>query len=274
MADLRAFIHRMQQAASEGRTARLVTPQAGKPAPVSIDFSKWGPVTRKKMTTLRRAIGAKMVESWTTVPHITQFDEADVTGLLELRKKYAAQYEKKGGHLTLTSFALKAVVATLKQHPSFNASIDENAGEIVSKNYYHIGIAVDTEQGLLVPVVRDVDKKSVLQLSIELSTLAERARQRKVTLEEMQGGTFTISNQGGIGSAHFTPIVNTPEVAILGMGRGVVKPVVREGKVVQRTVLPVALSYDHRIVDGANAARFMVDLVQALEDFTEADVRV
>jgi pyruvate dehydrogenase E2 component (dihydrolipoamide acetyltransferase) len=239
-----------------------------------VDFAKWGKVNRVKMTTLRRTIGIKMVESWTTVPHITQFDEADITSVLDLRKKYAAKYQKKKGHLTLTGFTLKAVVAALKKHPRFNASLDESSGEIVLKEYFHIGIAVDTEHGLIVPVIRDVDRKSLLQLSMELQDLADRTRQRKVGLEEMQGGTFTISNQGGIGSGQFTPIINTPEVAILGMGKGSVKPVVEKGKIVQRTMLPLGLSYDHRVNDGADAARFMVDLVAALEGYKEADVRL
>ena len=225
------------------------------------------------MTTLRRTISNKMAESWTTIPHVTQFDEADVTDLLKLRKKYSAAYEKKKAHLTLTSFALKAVVETLKKHPMFNASMDEASGEIVYKEYYHIGIAVDTEQGLIVPVIRDVDKKSMMQLSAELQQLAERTRQRKVSLEEMQGGTFTISNQGGIGSAQFTPIINKPEVAILGMGRGSEKLVIRKGKQTKRIMLPLGLSYDHRLIDGANAARFMVDLVAAFEQFSESQMR-
>jgi pyruvate dehydrogenase E2 component (dihydrolipoamide acetyltransferase) len=279
MADLRAYVQKVQQAALGGRSAAVpAAPPVGqhgpKPLPVSIDFSQWGPVTKQKMTTLRRSISRKMVESWSTVPHITQFDEVDVTDLLALRKKYAAKYEAKNAHLTLTSFALHAVVAALKKHPSFNASIDESAGEIVRKDYFHIGIAVDTEQGLIVPVLRNVDRKSVFQLSVELNEIAERARGRKVSLEEMQGGTFTISNQGGIGGAHFTPIVNTPEVAILGMGRSLVKPVVREGKVVQRTMMPLVLSYDHRVNDGANAARFIVDLVKEFESIKDADVRI
>jgi pyruvate dehydrogenase E2 component (dihydrolipoamide acetyltransferase) len=239
-----------------------------------VDFSRWGKVTSKKMSTLRRAISGKMSLSWTTIPHITQFDEADVTGILALRKKYAPMYEKKEAHLTLTAFALKAIVPVLKKYPVFNASLDEAGGAIVTKEYLHVGIAVDTEQGLIVPVLRDVDRKSMLDIAIELNQIAERTRQRKVSLEEMQGGSFTISNQGGIGSAHFTPIVNKPEVAILGLGRGVLKPVVRGGKIVQRTMLPLSLSYDHRIIDGADAARFMVDLVQAFETFKESDVRL
>ena len=275
MSDLRAYVTKIQQAALQGRPAQASAPAGARaPVPVSIDFSQWGPVTKQKMTTLRKSISRKMVESWTTVPHITQFDEVDVTDLLALRKTYASKYEEKKAHLTLTSFALRAVVAALKKHPSFNASIDEAAGEIVLKNYFHIGIAVDTEQGLIVPVLRNVDTKSIFQLSAELNELAERTRARKVSLEEMQGGTFTITNQGGIGGAHFTPIVNTPEVAILGMGRSVVKPVVKEGKVVERAMLPLVLSYDHRVNDGANAARFVVDLVKEFELIKDADVKI
>jgi pyruvate dehydrogenase E2 component (dihydrolipoamide acetyltransferase) len=279
MSDLRAYVQKIQRSALEGRApaaspAPPVALQSPKPAPVGIDFSQWGPVTKQKITTLRRSISRKMVESWTTVPHITQFDEVDVTELLALRKKYAPKYEAKKTHLTLTSFAIHAVVAALKKHPSFNASIDEAAGEIVFKDYFNIGIAVDTEQGLIVPVLRKADTKSVFQLSVELNEIAERTRGRKLSLEEMQGGTFTISNQGGIGSGHFTPIVNTPEVAILGMGRSLVKPVVREGKVLQRTMMPLVLSYDHRVNDGANAARFVVDLVKEFESIKEADVKI
>jgi pyruvate dehydrogenase E2 component (dihydrolipoamide acetyltransferase) len=282
MEDLRRYIQRLQQTAFQPQQKKAVpaggpagtpAPQQARPAPEPLDFSRWGEVKREKISTLRRAISTKMTQSWTTVPHVTQFDNADVTDLLKLRKKHAAAFEKKKARLTLTTFALKAVVQTLKNHPLFNASIDEATGEIVYKQYYHIGIAVDTEQGLIVPVIRDVDKKNMVQLSAELQELAERTRQRKVALEEMQGGTFTISNQGGIGSAHFTPIINTPEVAILGMGRGAEKLVLRKGKTAKRTLLPLGLSYDHRLIDGANAARFMVDLVSALENFNESELR-
>jgi pyruvate dehydrogenase E2 component (dihydrolipoamide acetyltransferase) len=273
MADLRNYIARLQAIAQQQAPAPAVQAQA-KPAPVSIDFSRWGKIEKKKMSQLRKAISAKMVESWTTVPHVTQFDNVDITDLLAVRKKYQKAYEKKNAHLTLTPFILKAVVETLKKHPMFNASIDEATGEIVYKHYYHIGIAVDTEQGLIVPVIRDVDKKSLLELSIELQELAERTRQRKVSLEEMQGGTFTISNQGGIGGAHFTPIINTPEVAILGIGRGSLQPVVLGKKIVQRMIVPLGLSYDHRLIDGANAARFITDFVQALQHFDEKAVKL
>jgi pyruvate dehydrogenase E2 component (dihydrolipoamide acetyltransferase) len=274
MADLRAYVQKLQQVAVESPVSAQMPSMLSKPVAPSIDFSRWGPIDRKKLTTLRKAIVAKMSESWATAPHVTQFDDVDVTAILQLRKKYTAAYEKKGAHLTLTSFALKAVVDTLKKHPNFNASLDEAAAELIMKGYFHIGIAVDTEQGLIVPVLRDVDKKSILELSIELRGLAEKTRERKITIEEMQGGTFTISNQGGIGSKHFTPIINVPEVAILGLGRGSAEAVVLEGKVQQRTILPLALSYDHRVNDGADAARFMVDLVGAFESISEADVRI
>ncbi len=204
-----------------------------------------------------------MGESWNAVPRVTQFDEADFTRLNELRKKFAAKYEKKGARLTLTPLVLKAVAETLKKHPLFNSSLDEAANEIVLKDYYHIGIAVDTEQGLIVPVIRDVDKKSILDLAKELEQVAAKARDRKISADELKGGTFTISNQGAIGGAHFTPIVNTPEVAILGLGRGAMKPVVRDEKVVIRMMTPLGLSYDHRVIDGGEAARFIVELVTA-----------
>jgi len=190
---------------------------------------------------------------------------------LELRKKYAAAYEKQGTRLTVTGFVLKAVVAALKKHPMFNSSLDETAQEVVLKAYYHLGIAVDTEAGLIVPVIRDVDKKSLLQLSKELEELAVKARDRKVSSDELKGGTFTISNQGGIGGAHFTPIINKPEVAILGIGKGILKPVVKNNVVEPRMMMPIAISYDHRVIDGGEAARLSVDLVQALENFADAD---
>jgi pyruvate dehydrogenase E2 component (dihydrolipoamide acetyltransferase) len=169
---------------------------------------------------------------------------------------------------------LKAVVAALKKHPIFNASLDEAAEEIVFKEYYHIGIAVDTEAGLIVPVIRDADKKDLLALSLELEELAKKARDRKVTADELKGGTFTISNQGGIGGAQFTPIVNRPEVAILGLGRGALKPVVVKDKIEPRMMLPLGLSYDHRVIDGGTAARFIVDLVDAIQNFNEKEVKL
>ena len=271
--DLRAYVQQLQRIAFEQRGGTTAVAPS-KPAPERIDFGHWGPYTRQPMSSLRKIIAQRMHESWASVPRVTQFDEADITNLGALRKKYAAKYEKKGGRLTLTPFLMKAVVAALKKHPAFNSSLDEATDEIVFKDYYHIGIAVDTEQGLIVPVIRDVDKKGLLELSKELADLAERTRQRKVGTDELKGGTFTISNQGGIGGSFFTPIVNKPEVAILGVGRGALKPVIRGAKIEKRMLLPLGLSYDHRVIDGATAARFIVEIVQALDQFKETEVKI
>jgi pyruvate dehydrogenase E2 component (dihydrolipoyllysine-residue acetyltransferase) len=272
-ADLRGYIVRLQKLAAAAKASGPAAKAPPVPAE-QIDFSKWGQVSRKPMSPLRKTISRRMVENWNSIPHVTQFDEVDITDLMELRKKFAPEYEKKGARLTLTSFALKAVAATLKKHPIFNSSIDEVANEIVQKEYYHIGLAVDTEQGLLVPVIRDVDKKSLFDLSKDVQEMADKARDRKVTLDEMKGGTFTISNQGGIGGAHFTPIVNKPEVAILGLGKGALKAVVKDKQILQRLMMPIGLSYDHRVIDGGTAARFTVDLIQAFSSFTESDLKL
>jgi pyruvate dehydrogenase E2 component (dihydrolipoamide acetyltransferase) len=275
--DVRAYIQRLQRLAQPKLPATAASAAAAAPvskAPERTDFSKWGPVEQRPISPLRQVIARRMSENWSTIPHVTQFDEADITALMALRKQYAPAYEQNGARLTLTSFALKVVVETLKRHPVFNSSLDEAAQEIVLKNYYHIGIAVDTEAGLIVPVIRDVDKKSLLALSVELEALAAKARERKVAAEELKGGTFTISNQGGIGGAHFTPIINKPEVAILGLGRGAKKPRVGENGIEPRLTLPIGLSYDHRVIDGGAAARFTVDLVDAFENFEEADVKL
>ncbi len=272
--DLRNYIQRLQRLATQPTPAELAALPAAKPVPEQIDFSKWGPVSRKPLSPLRQVIARRMAETWNAIPRVTQFDEADITNLMALQKKYAPAYEQKGARLTLTSFALKAVVQTLKKHPAFNSSLDEAAQEIVTKEYYHLGIAVDTEAGLIVPVLRDVDKKNMLELSKELEELATKARERKLSADEMKGGTFTISNQGGIGGGHFTPIVNRPEVAILGLGRGAMKAVVRESKIEPRLMLPLALSYDHRVIDGGMVARFTVDLVNTFENFKEEEVRL
>ena len=273
LADVRNYIQRLIASAAKGKPAGGAH-EVARPTAEQIDFSKWGPVSKKPLSPLRQVIARRMGESWNSVPRVTQFDEADFTRLNELRKKFAAKYEKKDARLTLTPLVLKAVAETLKKHPLFNSSLDEAANEIVIKEYYHIGIAVDTEQGLIVPVLCDVDKKSIFDLAKELEQLAAKARDRKISAEELKGGTFTISNQGAIGGAHFTPIVNTPEVAILGLGRGAMKPVARDGKVVIRMMAPMGLSYDHRVIDGGEAARFIVDLVAALQDFKEAAVKI
>ena len=277
LSDLRNYVQRLIASSARGRAGSPLPAGAHgvtRPTAESIDFSKWGAVSKKALSPLRQVIARRMGESWNAVPRVTQFDEADFTRLNELRKKFAAKYEKQGARLTLTPLVLKAVAEALKKHPLFNSSLDEAANEIVLKEYYHIGVAVDTEQGLIVPVIRDVDKKSILDLAKELEQAAAKARDRKISAEELKGGTFTISNQGAIGGAHFTPIVNVPEVAILGLGRGAMKPVVRDEKVVIRMMTPLGLSYDHRVINGGEAARFIVDLVAALQDFKENTVKI
>jgi pyruvate dehydrogenase E2 component (dihydrolipoamide acetyltransferase) len=270
-ADVRNYIHRLMAAAAK---AKGKPGAPAKPAAEPINFAQWGPVVKRPLTPLREVIARRMQESWNSVARVTQFDEADCTALNDLRKKFGAAYEAKGAKLTLTPLILKAVVSTLQKYPIFNSSLDEAANEIVVKEYYHLGIAVDTDQGLMVPVIRDADRKSVLDLAKELEQLAAKARERKISIEEMKGGTFTISNQGAIGGGHFTPIVNKPETAILGLGRGAMKPVVRGDKIEARMMTRMALSYDHRVIDGGSAARFMVDLVKAIESFDEQLVKI
>ena len=277
LADLRAYIQRLQQLAFQGSAAaQAPTPPVIAPASPAeaIDFAKWGPVSREKMSPLRRTVSRRMVESWTTIPKIDQFADADITALLALRKKYRAAYEKKGARLTLTSFLLLILGRALKKHPRANASVDDFALEIVYKDYCHIGIAVDTEGGLIVPVLRDVDKKDLLELAQELGAMTEKTRQRKIAIEELQGGSFTISNQGSLGGSHFTPIIYAPQVAILGVGQGQARPVALERKIAIRTMLPLCLAYDHRVLDGADAVRFLKDIVAGLENFDEADLKL
>ena len=270
--ELRNYIVRLERLATAKKAAKAGGP--GVAPAESVDFSAWGSIYKRPVTPLRKVIAQRMTESRLAIPEVTQFDEVDVTALNELRKKFAPEYEKQGAKLTITTFVLKAVAATLKKHPNFNSSLDELANEIVFKEYIHLGLAVDTEAGLLVPVIRDVDKKDLLQLSKDVAELAAKARDRKLGMEDMRGGTFTISNQGAIGGAHFTPIINRPEVAILGLGRSVLKPVVREGKIEARLMMPITVAYDHRVIDGGAAARFTVDLVAAFEQFNEASVKL
>lgn len=273
LADLRAYIQRLQQIAFHSATAPAPSTHEARSTPSeAVEFAKWGPVRREKLSALRRTVSRRMVESWTTIPKINQFADADITALLAVRKKHAAAYEKKGGHLTLTCFLLLVLGRMLKKHPRANSSLDEAAQEIVYKDYFHIGVAVDTEGGLIVPVLRDVDRKNLLELSLELHALTEKTRQRKVSIEELRGGTFTISNQGSIGGSHFTPIIYAPQVAILGVGQGQAKPVALDGKIGIRTILPLCLAYDHRVLDGGDAVRFLKDIVTGLESFDEADV--
>ncbi len=273
LGDLRAYVQKLQQLAFHGAAAAQATTPATTPTPASaeaIDFAKWGAIRREKMSPLRRTVSRRMMESWTTIPKINQFADADITALLALRKKHLAAYDKQGARLTLTSFLLAVLGRALKKHPRANASIDDSALEIVFKDYCHIGVAVDTEGGLIVPVLRDVDRKNILQLSQELHALTEKTRQRKIAIEDLQGGSFTISNQGSIGGSHFTPIVYAPQVAILGVGQGKPTPVARDGKIAIRTMLPLCLAYDHRVLDGADAVRFLMDVIAGLENFDEA----
>lgn len=277
LADLRAYIQRLQQLALERIPAARTLAPSTPPVTAStdqVDFAKWGPIRREKMSPLRRTVSRRMIESWTTVPKINQFGDADITALMALRKKYAATYQKKGAHLTLTAILLSVLGRALKKHPRANASIDGSGLEIVFKDYYHIGVAVDTEGGLIVPIVRDVDKKNLLQLSQELQATVEKTRQRKISVEELQGGTFTISNQGSIGSGHFTPIIYAPQVAILGVGQGQAKPVAIDSKIAVRMMLPLCLAYDHRVLDGADAVRFLKDIIAGLEGFGEAEIKL
>ena len=246
----------------------IITATAGTPgmaAPPLPDFSRWGAVERQKMSNIRRSTSEHLSQAWNSIPHVTQHDEADITHLEELRKQFGGKTEAAGGKLTVTAVALKVVASALRVFPQFAASIDPVANEIIYKKYCNIGVAVDTDRGLLVPVVRDVDRKNIVQLSVELSKLAAKARDRKLTLEEMDGGVFTITNLGGIGGTAFTPIVNLPEVAILGISRASMRPVYRDSQFEPRLMLPLSLSYDHRLIDGADAERFMRWVAEALE---------
>jgi pyruvate dehydrogenase E2 component (dihydrolipoamide acetyltransferase) len=242
---------------------------------VNQDFAVFGPVTSEPLTPLRKIISARMVENKVTLPHVTQFADADMSGIEALRAQFKADYEKAGSKLTPTPFLIKALVDTLKKYPKFNASLQEVAETLIIKHYYHIGIAVDTDAGLLVPVLRDADKKSLLQIAKELTEIAALARDRKLSPDSMKGGSFTVSNQGAIGGSHFTPIINKPEVAILGLGKTSLKPVVTaEGKIEARPILPLTISYDHRVIDGGSAARFTVDLIKAIETFPASAVKL
>ena len=245
-------------------TAPAAAPAAIEAAPLP-DFSRWGEVEREAMSNVRRATARHMARSWSTIPHVTNFDQADITELEKSRKRYAKKAEATGGKLTVTAIILKVVAAGLKRFPKFNASIDMTNLEIIYKKYYHIGVAVDTDRGLLVPVIRNVDQKNIIELSGELSQIAEKARNRKVGLEDLEGSTFTITNLGGIGGTNFAPIINPPDVAILGIARGKTEAVYSDGRFEPRLMLPLSLSYDHRLIDGADAARFLRWLAEALE---------
>ena len=230
------------------------------------DFSKYGDVERKAMSGVRRKTSEHLSFAWNTIPHVTQFDKADITGLEQARKKFRAEVEKAGGNLTVTAVAAKVLASALKVFPQFNASVDAAGEAVVYKKYVNVGIAVDTEFGLLVPVIRDADTKNLSQLSVEIQQLAEKAKARKLSLDEMSGGSMSITNLGGIGGTAFTPIVNWPEVAILGISRGIFEPVWNGKEFEPRQMLPLSLSYDHRLIDGADAIRFLRWVAEALEN--------
>ena len=247
-------------------TTAAAAPTAGHLAQPSLpDFAKWGKIERVSMRGVRRKTAQHLSEAWNTIPHVTQQDKADITELEQLRARFAPKAEEAGGKMTVTAIALKVVASAIKVFPQFNASIDMAKEEIVYKQYINIGVAVDTDRGLLVPVLRDVDKKNIVELAAELTQLSKKARDKKLTPDEMEGGTFTITNLGGIGGTGFSPIVNHPEVAILGLSRSSMEPVYINGKFEARLVLPLSLSYDHRLIDGADAARFLRWIAEAFE---------
>ena len=238
-------------------------------APPLPDFTKWGDVKREAMSNIRKKTAAHLSHCWTTIPHVTQFDKADITDLEKYRKEVSTKTLK----ITVTSFLLKVMALALKEFPQFNSSLDMESNEVITKSYCHIGVAIDTDRGLLVPVIRDVDKKSIIEITDELNEAAERARSKKTRLDELYGGCMTLTNLGGIGGTSFTPIVNWPEVAILGVSRGGWEPVYLDDQFTPRFKLPLSLSYDHRIIDGADAARFARWICNAIAQASTMDIK-
>ena len=239
---------------------------AAGPTPVLPDFSKWGPIERQPLPKIRQVIARNLTTAWTQIPHVTQFGSADVTDLEAFRQRNKAAAEALGAKLTPTVLVLKAIVTALKAFPQFNASLDSATNEVILKKYINLGIAVDTERGLLVPVIKDVDRKNIYELAAELGDIGEQTRTNKISPDDLQGGTFTITNLGSLGGSSFTPIVNHPEVAILGIGRGHQEAVVFDGRIEPRLMMPLCLSYDHRVVDGADAVRFVNKLIESLQN--------
>ena len=234
-----------------------------------VDFAKFGPIELKSLTRVRQISGANLHRNWVMIPHVTQFDEADITDLEALRKESNEHAKDNRAKLTLLAFLMKALIAPLKKFPEFNASLDNTVGgelSLIVKHYYHIGFAVDTAIGLVVPVIKDVDQKGIITIAEELAGLSVLAREGKLKPTDMQGASFTISSLGGIGGTAFTPIINAPEVAILGVSKATIKPVYRDRQFVPRLMLPMSLSYDHRVIDGASAARFTAHLSEVLTD--------
>jgi pyruvate dehydrogenase E2 component (dihydrolipoamide acetyltransferase) len=259
--DVKAYVKRVLSAGTAG-----TQPAAALPRVPVVDFAAFGPVERKPLSRIQKISGPRLHASWVNLPHVTQFDEADITDMELARAGLKSQATERGLKLTPLAFVIRACVLGLQQFPQFCASLDSDAGELVYKKYVHIGFAADTPNGLVVPVVRDADRKDVFELARDLAELSEKARAGKLSAAEMQGGCFTVSSLGGIGGTAFTPIINAPEVAILGVSRSSHKPVYRDGGFVPRLMLPLSLSYDHRVIDGAAAVRFTSFLANALND--------
>jgi pyruvate dehydrogenase E2 component (dihydrolipoamide acetyltransferase) len=256
--DVQAFV---KKALAQGGAGGLAVEEMPE-----IDFAQFGEIEVQPLTRINKLTGKVLHRNWVRIPHVTQFDEADITDLESFRKELNAEYQARGIKLTILSFLIKAVVSALKQFPRFNSSLDPAGENLIVKHYYHIGVAVDTPQGLVVPVIRDADRKSLVEIAAELVEVSGRAREGKLSPKDMQGGTFSISSLGGIGGTAFTPIVNAPEVAILGVSRAQWKPVYKEGGFIPRLILPLSLSYDHRVIDGADGARFTSALNKLLSD--------
>ena len=261
--DVQAYV---KQALASPVAAGAATPLPNLPAWPQVDFAKFGEVESVALSRIKKLSGANLARNWLMIPHVTQHDEADITELEAFRKSQAEAARKQDVRLTLLAFLMKAVVSALKQFPQFNASLSADGEALIVKKYFHIGVAVDTPDGLVVPVIRDVDAKGALQLARELAAVSAKARERKLSPADMQGGTFSISSLGGIGGSGFTPIINAPEVAILGVSKSVTRPVYVEGRWEPRLMLPLSLSYDHRVIDGAQGARFITHLSNVLGD--------
>jgi len=260
--DVQSFVKQVMKTGgrSAGGSALGVEPMP------EIDFSKWGEVETKPLSKINKLTGKFLHRNWVTIPHVTQFDEADITSLEAFRKQSNKEYEKEGVKFTMLSFIMKAIAAGLKKYPRFNSSLDATGENLIMKNYFHIGVAVDTPDGLVVPVIRDVDKKSLVDISIELREISGKARDKKLKPSDMQGGCMSISSLGGIGGTKFTPIVNAPEVAILGVSKAEIKPVWNGSEFEPKLMCPLSLSYDHRVIDGADGARFVTYISHRLAD--------
>jgi pyruvate dehydrogenase E2 component (dihydrolipoamide acetyltransferase) len=258
--DVKAHARRILTSVGSGRSSAQ---PAVRPLP---DFSTWGAIERRPMSSIRRATAEHLTSAWRTIPHVTQVDKADITQIERLRKEFAPRVEEQGGKLTMTAILIKVLAAAVEQFPQFNASIDVEAAQVIYKRYVNVGVAVDTERGLLVPVIRHADQKGLTQIAVEIQQAAVKARDRKLSIDDMSGAGISLSNLGGIGGAHFTPIINWPEVAILGVSRAALEPVYQQdGSVAPRLLLPLSLSYDHRLIDGADGMRFLRWIVSALE---------